>query len=74
MEIKFLCLHLSHNIVTQFYFFSYITVMKKVIINNYAWYVNERTGVIYEFVDGTGAVLSVNNFNSQEINQLKNQL
>lgn len=48
--------------------------MKKVIINNYAWYVNERTGVIYEFVDGTGAVLSVNNFNSQEINQLKNQL
>jgi hypothetical protein len=50
--------------------------MKKVIINNFRWYVDESTGVAYENENKTGASFQMNSkhLTTNERGQLNNQL
>jgi hypothetical protein len=50
--------------------------MKKVVINNYAWYVDESTNTAYENADKTGASFKVSesHLTAQERGQIYNQL
>jgi hypothetical protein len=49
--------------------------MKKVIINNYRWYVDESTRMVYENPDKTGASFSMSysHLTAQERSQIYNQ-
>lgn len=50
--------------------------MKKVVLNNYCWYVDERENKVYENADKTGASfeMTYRHLTAQERRQLNEQL